>query len=115
MDLRGRAEATLQLSAVNLPGGVQRRRTAEDELNMRAVFREGDLITAEVQAVRHDGSAQLHTRSAKYGRLELGQAVEVPASLIKRQRQHFQKLPDLGGLGVGGCVGWWVDGRVGGG
>ena len=38
-------EAALMLSAVNLPGSVQRRRTAVDELNMRNVFVEGDLIT----------------------------------------------------------------------
>ena len=33
------------LSAVSLPGGVQRRRTAEDELQMREIFQEGDLIS----------------------------------------------------------------------
>eukprot|EP00955_Chlamydomonas_euryale_P079049 363239-Chlamydomonas_euryale.AAC.18 len=35
VDLRSRQEAALLLSAVDLPGGVQRRRNAEDELNMR--------------------------------------------------------------------------------
>lgn len=33
------------LSAVSLPGGIQRRRTAEDELQMREIFKEGDLVS----------------------------------------------------------------------
>lgn len=33
------------ISAVSLPGGVQRRRTAEDELQMRVIFKEGDIIS----------------------------------------------------------------------
>ena len=43
--VNARQEATLQLSAVDLPGGVQRRRTAHDELNMRELFEETDLIS----------------------------------------------------------------------
>ncbi|KXZ41279.1 hypothetical protein GPECTOR_582g639 [Gonium pectorale] len=65
VDLKSRQEAKLLLSAVHLPGGIQRRRNAEDELNMRAFFREGELISAEVQSVHGDGSVALHTRSAK--------------------------------------------------
>lgn len=45
IDLQSQEEAHLMLSAVSLPGGVQRRRTAEDELNMRSVFKEGDLVS----------------------------------------------------------------------
>jgi exosome complex component RRP4 len=45
IDLQSRQECHLLLSAVTLPGGVQRRRTAEDELNMRSVFTEGDLVS----------------------------------------------------------------------
>ena len=41
-------QASLQLSAVDLPGGIQRRRTTDDELSMRQVYREGDVIAAEV-------------------------------------------------------------------
>ena len=48
MDIGAQAQANLQLSAVNLPGGIQRRRTADDELNMREIFKEGDLVSAEV-------------------------------------------------------------------
>jgi len=48
VDLHARQEAQLLLSAVTLPGGVQRRRTAEDELSMREVFQEGDLISVRL-------------------------------------------------------------------
>ncbi len=53
VDLAARQEAGLLLSAVNLPGGVQRRRNAEDELKMREVLREGDLLSVSNQAFKH--------------------------------------------------------------
>jgi exosome complex component RRP4 len=89
VDIGARGDATLMLSAVNLPGGVQRKRTYEDELNMRTHLAEGDLISAEVQAVTGDGTAQLHTRSARYGKLVQGTLVEVPAALVRRCKSHF--------------------------
>jgi exosome complex component RRP4 len=52
VDIGARPQSSLQLSAVELPGGIQRRRTQEDELNMRQVFREGDIIATEVRALR---------------------------------------------------------------
>ncbi|PNH10883.1 Exosome complex component RRP4 [Tetrabaena socialis] len=109
VDLKSRQEAKLLLSAVHLPGGIQRRRNAEDELNMRAFFREAELISAEVQSVHADGSVALHTRSAKYGKLVHGQLVEVPPNLIKRQKQHFHTLEALGVELIIGCNGLvWV-------
>ncbi len=45
VDLSSSQEAGLLLSAVNLPGGVQRRRNADDELRMREVLCEGDLLS----------------------------------------------------------------------
>lgn len=45
IDLQAKQEAHLMISAVSLPGGVQRRRTAEDELQMRNIFKEGDLVS----------------------------------------------------------------------
>eukprot|EP00884_Botryococcus_braunii_P009121 jgi/Botrbrau1/1820/Bobra.146_1s0018.1 len=72
LDLRARREAVIALSAVNLPGDEQRRRTAEDALAMRDLYREGDLLSAEVQAIYADGTVFLHTRSTKYGKLEGG-------------------------------------------
>jgi len=64
--------AQLPLSAINLPGGILRRRTSADELQIRTFFSEGDLVVAEVQSVHSDGSASLHTRSLKYGKLRNG-------------------------------------------
>ncbi|KAJ6117627.1 Exosome complex component rrp4 [Penicillium capsulatum] len=64
--------AQLPLSAINLPGGILRRRTSADELQIRTFFSEGDLLVAEVQSVHQDGSASLHTRSLKYGKLRNG-------------------------------------------
>jgi hypothetical protein len=37
-------DAVLMLSSMNLPDGIQRRRTAVDELNMRSIFEENDVI-----------------------------------------------------------------------
>ncbi|KAI8466986.1 MAG: hypothetical protein J3K34DRAFT_460633 [Monoraphidium minutum] len=109
VDLQSQQQGSLLLSAVNLPGGVQRRRNAEDELAMRSVFREGDLISAEVQQVYHDGGVHLHTRSLKFGKLVQGQLVTVHPGLIKRQRSHFVSFEALGVdavLGLNGLV--WV-------
>lgn len=109
INLNSRQEASLQLSAVNLPGGVQRRRTVEDEANMRTFYVEGDLISAEVQSFYADGTTALHTRSTKYGKLHRGQLVRVPAVLIKRQKQHFVTLKGEGVDIILGCNGLvWV-------
>lgn len=92
-DISGYKDAVLQLSSVNLPGGVQRMRTQEDQLQMRSLFTENDLISAEIQSIGSDGTISLHTRSLKYGKLENGQVMTVPASLIKRLPQHYISLP----------------------
>lgn len=75
-----------------LPGGAQRRRTAEDALQMRSLYREGDLISAEIQSVHQDGSVSLHTRSNKYGKLINGVLVTVQQALVRRCKQHFFQL-----------------------
>ena len=86
----------MHLSAVSLPGNVQRKRTHEDALAMGNMFKEGDLVSAEVQAVHQDGSVSLHTRSSKYGKLENGLLVTVKQSLVKRCKQHFVELQQTG-------------------
>ncbi|CAM9952959.1 unnamed protein product [Ascophyllum nodosum] len=88
--------AVLMLSSVNLPGGQQRIRTYEDQLQMRSFYQEHDLISAEVQQVNKDGTIALHTRSLKYGKLENGQLVSVPSVLIRRLKQHVVSLPGTG-------------------
>ena len=72
VDIAAPTFANLPLSAINLPGGILRRRTAVDELNIRTFFSENDLLVAEVQTLHQDGSASLHTRSLKYGKLRNG-------------------------------------------
>ena len=47
MDTNSRQDSMLLLSSVNLPGGVQRRKTETDANDMRQFFREGDLVSAE--------------------------------------------------------------------
>ncbi|KAL1536814.1 exosome non-catalytic core subunit rrp4 [Salvia divinorum] len=56
-------DAVLMLSSMNLPDGIQRRRTAVDELNMRSIFEENDVICAEVRGFQHDGCLHLQARS----------------------------------------------------
>ena len=92
LDVGGRQHAILQLGAVHLPGGAQRRRNAVDELNMRALYAENDLISCEVQSFYADGAVALHTRSLKYGRLANGQLVRTPPTLVKRVKRHFHAV-----------------------
>lgn len=93
VETNSRLDSVLQLSAVNLPGGELRRRSAEDEQMMRKHLQEGDLISAEVQSVFSDGSLSLHTRSLKYGKLSQGILIKVFPSYIKRRKNHFHHLP----------------------
>ena len=95
---------------------VARRRGAEDEAAMRDVLREGDLLSAEVQAVHaSDGSLLLHARSSKYGKLMApGCLVRLPASSVGRQRQQFNELRTCGVSVILGVNGWvWVSPFVG--
>ena len=85
-------DAVLQLSSVNLAEGAQRMRTHEDQLQMRTILEEGDLISAEIQNISSDGTISLHTRSLKYGKLENGQLLIVPSVLVKRLPQHYVSL-----------------------
>ncbi|KAH7824302.1 putative exosome complex exonuclease RRP4 [Monocercomonoides exilis] len=113
IDVGSRVHAALLLSAVNLPGGVLRRKDETDELNMRAFLQEGDLISAEVQKIHNDGSLALHSRNLQYGRLENGFLIKVSASLIKRSKKHFHTFP-CGVKCVLGMNGWiWLEGDEG--
>ncbi|KAF4550535.1 Exosome complex component rrp4-like protein [Elsinoe fawcettii] len=102
----------LPLSSINLPGGILRKRTAVDELNMRNFFEEGDVLVAEVQTLFGDGSAGLHTRSLRYGKLRNGVVVEVGGARgtgVKRgRRQVFDLQTERGEVqvvvGVNGVV-----------
>ncbi|KAL4882363.1 IEC3 subunit of the Ino80 complex, chromatin re-modelling-domain-containing protein [Aspergillus karnatakaensis] len=93
--------AQLPLSAINLPGGILRRRTSADELQIRTFFSEGDLLVAEVQTVHSDGAASLHTRSLKYGKLRNGVFLAVAGAGGSGASSSSVK----GGLGSGSATG----------
>jgi exosome complex component RRP4 len=92
IDLSGSAAAALPLSAVHLPGSVQRVRTAADALEMRQFIREGDLVSCEVHKIQSATNIQLHTRSVRYGKLENGVMIAVPPKLVPRQKTHFTSI-----------------------
>jgi len=88
--------AQLSMSSINLPGGALRRRTTNDELQMRKYFQEGDLLVAEVQSISNlDGSATLHARSLRYGKLRNGTFLAVTGTggggggVVRSRRQQF--------------------------
>ncbi|KAJ1954706.1 Exosome complex component rrp4 [Dispira parvispora] len=108
VDVNSRQDAILMLSAIHLPGGVQRRKSESDELRMTTFFAEGDLIVAEIQAFFADGAISIHTRNLKYGKLRNGTLVKIPPALVQRSRSHFHTLPcgvDVI-LGVNGYI--WI-------
>ena len=113
--------AQLPLSSINLPGGVLRRRTTADELQMRQYFQEGDLLVAEVQQIgSQDGAATLHTRSLKYGKLRNGVFLAVSgtsgAGVVRSRRQVWTINAANGGgqvdiaLGVNGYI--WLSKHI---
>ena len=95
------------MSSINLPGGTLRRRTANDELQMRRYFQEGDLLVAEVQSVSGgDGSAVLHARSLRYGKLRNGTFLTVSGTgggggIVRSRRQQFSINTSPGAQGGG--------------
>jgi len=68
VDINAGKDGNLQLTAINLPQGEQRRRNEEDKLNMRSFFEEGDLLSGEIQNV-NEGSIAIQTRNLKYGKV----------------------------------------------
>ncbi|XP_022155678.1 exosome complex component RRP4 homolog isoform X2 [Momordica charantia] len=112
LDINYSQAAVLMLSSMNLPDGIQRRRTAVDELNMRSIFEENDVICAEVRGFQHDG-LHLQARSQKYGKLERGQLLTVSPYLVKRRKQHFHHLEQYGIDLILGCNGFiWIGEHV---
>lgn len=98
VDIGAKTDAILQLGSVNLPGGILRRKSDSDELEMRNFLKEGDLLNCEVQNLYQDGSLSLHTRSLKYGKLRNGILFKLPSSLVIRSKNHHHHLP--GGVSV---------------
>ena len=89
LNINGNNLATLQLSSINLPGGLLRRKNEKDELNMKQLLKVGDLINCEVQGVyANRNDVHLHTRSLNYGKLRNGALVKVKMGLIQRKKTH---------------------------
>ncbi|EPY37970.1 exosome complex component RRP4 [Angomonas deanei] len=95
VDVNAHQHAKMLLSNVTEPGGILRRRDRGDELLMRQLFDQEDLIAAEVQKISSDGVISLHSRgTGKYGKLtQFGQLVKIKASLVKRAKHQFASLP----------------------
>ncbi|KAF8540791.1 hypothetical protein BDD12DRAFT_733891 [Trichophaea hybrida] len=117
VDINSHQTSALLLSSINLPGGILRKRTSTDELQIRTFFSEGDLLVAEVQSLFQDGSASLHTRSLKYGKLRNGYLVRVASRGVQRSRTQVLTLASANGggeidvvLGVNGYI--WVSKKV---
>lgn len=125
VDISAPLLAQLPLSAINLPGGILRKRTSADELQIRTFFNEGDLLIAEVQSVQQrDGAASLHTRSLKYGKLRNGVFLAVAGAggrggggVVRSRRQVWTIETGNGGglvdviLGVNGYI--WISKHTG--
>lgn len=92
VDCNAKQDSVLLLASINLPGAVQRRKSHEDELQMRSFYSEGEVLVAEVQTLYQDGALGLHTRNNRYGKLGYGELIRVQAGLMKRSRSHFAKL-----------------------
>ncbi|KAG8340430.1 KH domain [Trypanosoma vivax] len=104
VDIGAFQDAVMLLSNVTEPGGILRRKGRSDELTMRNIFDQSELIVAEVQRVSVDGIVFLHTRSGeRYGRLNnVGVLVLVSPALVKRVKHHFMTIDSLHiGLVVG--------------
>jgi exosome complex component RRP4 len=90
--------ASLPLSGVHLPGGIQRVRTSQDARDMRQFLAPGDVVCAEVHKVLggggggggpDGGTLQLHTRTLEhFGKLENGVCLSVPPALVPRRKNH---------------------------
>ncbi|ORX54119.1 hypothetical protein DM01DRAFT_1335975 [Hesseltinella vesiculosa] len=109
VDVNGRQDGILLLSSISLPGGIQRRKTDSDELQMREFFAEGHVLVAEIQNIFVDGSMGLHTRGFKFCKLRNGSFVSVPPVLVQRCKSQFHSLPcgvDIV-LGMNGYI--WVN------
>lgn len=93
VDIGAKQDAILMLGSVNLPGGVLRRKSESDELQMRNFLKEGDLLNCEVQTIFNNGIASLHTRSLKYGKLRNVIFLKIPSPLIVKTKNHAFDLP----------------------
>lgn len=111
IDTNSKADSSLSLSAINLPGVMQRRKSEDDEINMCKFFDINDMIVCEVQKVSKTGNAALHTRNDKYGKLKNGILVAIPPDLLAPMKQRFISKEDISV--IGGSNGFiWVSSQA---
>ncbi|MES1921817.1 hypothetical protein MHBO_003351, partial [Bonamia ostreae] len=89
IDINGKFNATLLVNSLFVPGSFQDRKTVIDESQIRNIFKEGDLISAEIQKMHQNDSINLQTRSVKYGMLKNGCLVTVPHVQIRKMKSQF--------------------------
>lgn len=107
VETNSKNDTVLSLSAISLPGVAQRRKSEEDEINMSRFFDVDDLLVCEVQKVNKSGSAALHTRNDKYGKLSNGVFVAVPHILLCPLKARFLKFDGI--EIIAGCNGYlWI-------
>uniref|UniRef100_A0A093VH56 Exosome complex component rrp4 n=1 Tax=Talaromyces marneffei PM1 TaxID=1077442 RepID=A0A093VH56_TALMA len=113
VDIAAPLLAQLPLSAINLPGGILRRRTSADELQMRNFFVEGDLVVAEVQSVHQDGGSAVSKKSsAAASNLAAPSSAAAVGGVVRSRRQKWTINAANGGgdieiiLGVNGYI--WI-------
>lgn len=89
VDINTLQDASLLLTAINLPGNVQRRKMESDEMMMREYFAMGDVLAAEVQVVHQGGGCSIHTRNEKYRKIESALVQDFPPGFVRKGKSHF--------------------------
>lgn len=95
LEMNSKGDCTLGLGSINLPGVMQRRKSEDDEINMSKFFDINDLVVCEIQKVNKNGSAALHTRNDKYGRLSDGVLCIIRPDLIKPMKTRFASIKNV--------------------
>ena len=108
VDIFAQRNGTLNLTAINLPRGEQRIRNEDDQMQMRAYFKENDLLSGEIQQININGAIHIQTRNLKYGKLKNGVLLKVNHMLVKKTKHQFINLVDdiKAILGLNGII--WV-------
>ncbi|XP_010415031.1 PREDICTED: exosome complex component RRP4 homolog [Camelina sativa] len=94
VELNSTQYGVLKLSSTNMPDAVQKRKRFVDELNMRDIIVEDDVVCWAV--IHRDGRLELKALSHKYGKLDNGELLKVDPYLVKKTMSHFHYLESLG-------------------
>eukprot|EP00917_Polyrhabdina_sp_WS-2016_P032620 GHVP01069544.1.p1 GENE.GHVP01069544.1~~GHVP01069544.1.p1 ORF type:complete len:228 (+),score=42.12 GHVP01069544.1:24-707(+) len=102
-------DAILKLSAINLPGDIQRKKLESDEIEMRKLITIGDIVIGEVQEKHSDGSCSIHTRNNKYGKTGYGIIIKMDYNRIRNLETHFTELENGTEvvIGINGYI--WIE------